>query len=181
MSPAAALAALVSGPVLVDNDVNWAARAEREVRSSERHRAGRLRLSLPRRRPRLRGRQRRRGPPRPSRARRRDRPRSRARLLGRPVPFITVFAQLGLRHAGSTAIDVTTVRDQLAVARRTSTGTHAGCRNMRRTDRCYRIVRSADHRDRWTVGHRRPNDRGYPTCLCATAKDGSDSTRARRR
>jgi hypothetical protein len=32
---------------------------------------------------------------------------------GRAVPFIAVFAQLGLRHAGSTAIDVTTLRDKL--------------------------------------------------------------------
>src|SRR6266576_1781356 len=32
MSPAAALQPVVSGPVLVDNDVNWAARTEREVR-----------------------------------------------------------------------------------------------------------------------------------------------------
>jgi predicted NBD/HSP70 family sugar kinase len=115
MSPAAALQPVVSGPVLVDNDVNWAARAEREVRQREygtelndfvylhlgeglgcavvtdsevrrghRGLAGEIAHVLV---------------PGPS---------------GRPVSFITVFAQLGLRHAGSTAIDVATVRDQLA-------------------------------------------------------------------
>ena len=114
MSPAAALQPRVSGPVLVDNDVNWAARAEREVRQQQHdielndfvylhlgeglgcavvtdaevrrgHRglAGEIAHILV---------------PGPS---------------GRAVPFITVFAQLGLRHAGSTAIEVTTLRDKL--------------------------------------------------------------------
>ena len=114
MSPAAALRAMVSGPVHVDNDVNWAARAEREVRKQQHgvelndfvylhlgeglgcavvtdaevrrgHRglAGEIAHVLV---------------PDPS---------------GRAVPFITVFAQLGLRRAGSTAIDVTTLRDKL--------------------------------------------------------------------
>src|SRR3954464_1585197 len=35
LSPADVLRPLVDGPVLVDNDVNWAARAEREARSGE--------------------------------------------------------------------------------------------------------------------------------------------------
>ena len=116
MSPAAAVRAMVSGPVHVDNDVNWAARTEREVRQQQHgvelndfvylhlgeglgcavvadaevrrgHRglAGEIAHVLV---------------PGPS---------------GRAaVPFITVFAQLGLRRAGSTAIDVTTLRDKLA-------------------------------------------------------------------
>ena len=114
MSPAAALRPMVNGPVLVDNDVNWAARAEREerqrqhgvelndfvylhlgeglgcavvtdseVRRGHRGLAGEVAHILV---------------PDPS---------------GQAVPFITVFAQLGLRHTGSTAIDVATLHEKL--------------------------------------------------------------------
>ena len=78
------LAGLVDGPVMVDNDVNWAARAERDA--GRHRRARRLRLPAPRRGPRLRRRQRRRGTPRTHRPRRRDRPRphDRPRRPGRP-------------------------------------------------------------------------------------------------
>ena len=47
LDPVAVLAPLVAGPVIVDNDVNWAARAERDHHVPGR-RAGRLRLRLPR-------------------------------------------------------------------------------------------------------------------------------------
>ena len=65
---------------LVDNDVNWAARAERDAADAA---VRRLRLRPPGRGPGLRGRQRRRGPPRARRSRRRDRPRPHPRP-GRP-------------------------------------------------------------------------------------------------
>jgi predicted NBD/HSP70 family sugar kinase len=104
LSPAQALAGLVAGPVLVDNDVNWAARAERsaaepgsmddfvylylgaglgcavvsdgEVRRGHGGIAGEI-----------------------------------AHLItvgpdGRAMAFIDVFADLGMRHQGSTAVDV---------------------------------------------------------------------------
>jgi predicted NBD/HSP70 family sugar kinase len=104
LSPARALDGLVAGPVLVDNDVNWAARAERsaaepgsmddfvylylgaglgcavvsdgEVRRGHGGIAGEI-----------------------------------AHLItvgpdGRAMAFIDVFADLGMRHQGSTAVDV---------------------------------------------------------------------------
>lgn len=108
MSPAATLAPLIDGPVVVDNDVNWAARAEQaaragadpadaaddfvylylgegvgcavvtdgQVRRGYRGLAGEI-AHVP--------------VPGPD---------------GRAVPLIEVFGRLGLRHAGSTAIDV---------------------------------------------------------------------------
>jgi predicted NBD/HSP70 family sugar kinase len=104
LSPADVLRPLVDGPVLVDNDVNWAARAERQARSAEpmddfaylylgeglgaavvsdgQVRRGSHGLAG-----------------------------EIAHLLvtgpaGRAVRFTDVFAELGLRHSGSTAIDV---------------------------------------------------------------------------
>lgn len=108
MSPAATLAPLTDGPVVVDNDVNWAARAEQAARASAgtattaddfvylylgegvgcavvtdgQVRRGHLGLA---------------GEiahvcvPGPD---------------GQAMPLIEVFGRLGLRHAGSTAIDV---------------------------------------------------------------------------
>ena len=104
LSPANALEGIVSGPVIVDNDVNWAARAERsaggpgpmddfvylylgeglgsavisdgEVRRGHRGLAGEIAHVLTA------------GPGR------------------RAMAFIDVFGALGLRHPGSTAIDV---------------------------------------------------------------------------
>ena len=108
MSPAATLAPLVDGPVVVDNDVNWAARAEQaararadhpdaaddfvylylgegvgcavvadgQVRRGHRGLAGEIAHICV---------------PGPD---------------GRAMPLIEVFGRLGLRHAGSTAIDV---------------------------------------------------------------------------
>jgi predicted NBD/HSP70 family sugar kinase len=108
MSPAATLAPLVDGPVVVDNDVNWAARAEQaaragagqanaaddfvylylgegvgcavvtdgQVRRGHRGLAGEI-AHVP--------------VPGPD---------------GQAVALIEVFGRLGLRHAGSTAIDV---------------------------------------------------------------------------
>jgi predicted NBD/HSP70 family sugar kinase len=108
MSPAATLAPLVDGPVVVDNDVNWAARAEQAARAGTGHpdaagdfvylylgeglgcavvtdgqvRRGHRGLAgeiahVP--------------VPGPD---------------GLAMPLIEVFGRLGLRHAGSTAIDV---------------------------------------------------------------------------
>jgi len=114
MSPAAVLQPMVSGPVLVDNDVNWAARAEREVRQQQRgtelndfvylHLGEGLGCAV------ITDAEVRRG--------HRGLAGEIAHILvpsfaGRAVPFIAVFAQLGLRHAGSTAIDVATLRDKL--------------------------------------------------------------------
>ena len=108
MSPAATLAPLVDGPVVVDNDVNWAARAEQaaragavpshaaddfvylylgeglgcavvtdgQVRRGHSGLAGEI-AHVP--------------VPGPG---------------GQAMPLIDVFGRLGLRHAGSTAIDV---------------------------------------------------------------------------
>jgi predicted NBD/HSP70 family sugar kinase len=108
MSPAATLAPLIDGPVVVDNDVNWAARAEQaartggdhpnaaddfvylylgegvgcavvadgQVRRGYRGLAGEI-AHVP--------------VPGPG---------------GQAMPLIEVFGRLGLRHAGSTAIDV---------------------------------------------------------------------------
>ncbi len=108
MSPAATLAPLVDGPVVVDNDVNWAARAEQaartgtaqenaaddfvylylgegvgcavvtdgQVRRGYRGLAGEIAQVHV---------------PGPD---------------GQAMPLIEVFGRLGLRHAGSTAIDV---------------------------------------------------------------------------
>ena len=108
MSPAATLAPLVDGPVVVDNDVNWAARAEQAARAGAAHpdaadnfvylylgegvgcavvTDGQVRRGY-------------RGlageiaqvhVPGPD---------------GQAMPLIEVFGRLGLRHAGSTAIDV---------------------------------------------------------------------------
>jgi predicted NBD/HSP70 family sugar kinase len=102
MSPAATLAPLLDGPVIVDNDVNWAARAELGARSpaddfvylylgeglgcavvtdgavrrGNRGLVGEIaHVVVP-------------GPD------------------GRPMPLIGVFGELGLRHVGSTAVDV---------------------------------------------------------------------------
>jgi predicted NBD/HSP70 family sugar kinase len=107
LDPADTLAPLVAGPVVVDNDVNWAARAERaaaddgiedlaylhlgeglgcavladgEVRRGHAGLAGEI-----------------------------------AHLLtagpgGQAMPFTQVFAELGLRRPGSTAVDVEAVR-----------------------------------------------------------------------
>ena len=103
LDPAAVLAPEVGGPVTVDNDVNWAARAERdhagaalddfaylflgeglgcaivsdgEVRRGHGGLAGEIAHLIT------------------------------AGPRGRAVPFIEVFGQLGLRHARTTAIDV---------------------------------------------------------------------------
>jgi predicted NBD/HSP70 family sugar kinase len=107
MSPAATLAPLIDGPVVVDNDVNWAARAEQaaragadrpdaadfvylylgegvgcavvadgQVRRGHRGLAGEIAHVQV---------------PGPG---------------GQAMPLIEVFGRLGLRHAGSTAIDV---------------------------------------------------------------------------
>ena len=122
LDPAAVLAPEVGGPVIVDNDVNWAARAERdhagaalddyaylflgeglgcaivsdgEVRRGHGGLAGEIaHLITP-------------GP------------------RGRAVPFIEVFGQLGLRQAGATAIDV----DRLLAA---VTGSGAAAADTRR-------------------------------------------------
>jgi predicted NBD/HSP70 family sugar kinase len=104
MSPAELLSPRVSGPVIVDNDVNWAARAEREAGASAeldnfayiylgeglgcavvsdgevRRGHGGIAGEI-------------------------------AHLIttgtnGRAVPFTEVFAELGLRHKGSTAVNV---------------------------------------------------------------------------
>jgi predicted NBD/HSP70 family sugar kinase len=114
LSPAEALAPLVAGPVRVDNDVNWAARAERgaapdgelddfgylhlgdglgcavvsdgEVRRGHGGLAGEIAHVVT------------------------------TGARGRATHFTEVFAELGLRRAGSTAIDTARVLD--AVARR---------------------------------------------------------------
>jgi predicted NBD/HSP70 family sugar kinase len=107
LSPARVLAQLVDGPVLVDNDVNWEARAERAARATDSDggpddfvhlhlgeglgcavvsdgevRRGRAGLAGEIAHVMTTG------------------------LGGRATAFTTVFDQLGLRHAGSTAIDV---------------------------------------------------------------------------
>jgi predicted NBD/HSP70 family sugar kinase len=113
MSPTAVLRPIVSGPVLVDNDVNWAARAEREVRQqpgTELNDFVYLYLGEGLGCAVITDAEVRRG--------HRGLAGEIAHILvpgfsGRAVPFITVFAQLGLRHAGSTAIDVMTLRDKL--------------------------------------------------------------------
>jgi predicted NBD/HSP70 family sugar kinase len=117
LDPTAVLAHQISGPVTVDNDVNWAARAERdhagaalddftylflgeglgcalvadgEVRRGHRGLAGEIAHLIT------------------------------AGPQGRAVPFIEVFGQLGLRQAGTTAIEV----DRLLAAM-TGSGTSA--------------------------------------------------------
>jgi predicted NBD/HSP70 family sugar kinase len=108
MSPAATLAPLVDGPVVVDNDVNWAARAEQAARTGADHpdaagdfvylylgeglgcavvadgqvRRGHRGLAGEIAHVHV---------PGPG---------------GQAMPLIEVFGRLGLRHAGSTAIDV---------------------------------------------------------------------------
>jgi predicted NBD/HSP70 family sugar kinase len=111
LSPPELLAGLVDGPVLVDNDVNWAARAERfaaagslddfgylhlgdglgcavvtdgEVRRGHGGLAGEIAHVVTT------------GPD------------------GRAVPFIAVFAELGLRRPGSTAVDTARLLDAVA-------------------------------------------------------------------
>ena len=77
LDPVEILAPLVNGPVTVDNDVNWAARAEAGLPSAARRRVrcpGRFRLPVSQRRSRLRHRQRRPGRPRPHRPGRRGVP-----------------------------------------------------------------------------------------------------------
>ena len=122
LDPAAVLAPEVGGPVTVDNDVNWAARAERdhagaalddfaylflgeglgcaivsdgEVRRGHGGLAGEIAHLIT------------------------------AGPRGRAVPFIQVFGQLGLRQAGATAIDV----DRLLAA---VTGSGAAATDTRR-------------------------------------------------
>ncbi len=108
MSPAATLAPLIDGPVVVDNDVNWAARAERAARAGTDppdavdnfvylHLGEGIGCAV------ITDGQVRRGyrglageiahvpVPGPD---------------GQAMPLIAVFGQLGLRHARSTAIDV---------------------------------------------------------------------------
>ena len=108
MSPAATLAPLIDGPVVVDNDVNWAARAEQAARAGADHpdaaddfvylylgeglgcavvadgqvRRGHRGLAGEIAHVHV---------PGPG---------------GQAMPLIEVFGRLGLRHAGSTAIDV---------------------------------------------------------------------------
>lgn len=123
LSPAEALGSLVAGPVLVDNDVNWAARAERlvaepgsmddsvylylgeglgcavvsdgEVRRGHGGLAGEI-----------------------------------AHLVtvgpgGRAMAFIDVFADLGMRHQDSTAIDVAALTAGLTALGRAGQATRA--------------------------------------------------------
>jgi predicted NBD/HSP70 family sugar kinase len=123
LSPAEALGGLVAGPVLVDNDVNWAARAERlvaepgsmddsvylylgeglgcavvsdgEVRRGHGGLAGEI-----------------------------------AHLVtvgpgGRAMAFIDVFADLGMRHQDSTAIDVAALTAGLTAPGRAGQATRA--------------------------------------------------------
>ncbi len=115
LSPARTLAALVAGPVLVDNDVNWAARAERTARASDTgtsldnfvylHLGEGLGCAV---------------------VTDGDIRRGHTGLAGeiahvtttdvdgRAVAFTTVFEQLGLRHTGSTAIDVSRLLSRVA-------------------------------------------------------------------
>jgi predicted NBD/HSP70 family sugar kinase len=121
LSPASALDGIVSGPVIVDNDVNWAARAERsaggpgpmddfvylylgeglgsavvsdgEVRRGHGGIAGEIAHVLTA------------GPGR------------------RAMAFIEVFGALGLRHPGSTAIDVTKLAASVAGSARAARAT----------------------------------------------------------
>ena len=131
LSPVRTLAPLVGGPVLVDNDVNWAARAERDARGTDTGapldnfvflhlgeglgcaviadgdvRRGHTGLAGEIAHVKTTG------------------------VDGRAVGFTTVFEQLGLRHTGSTAIDVdrllTKVADE-AGARLTATIAAAVC------------------------------------------------------
>ena len=123
LSPALALAGLVAGPVLVDNDVNWAARAERsaagpgsmddfvylylgeglgcavvsdgEVRRGHSGAAGEIAHIVTT------------GPG------------------GRAMAFIDVFADLGVRHHDSTAVDVVALIAALTGAGRTALATRA--------------------------------------------------------
>lgn len=120
LSPAELLSAYVDGEVIVDNDVNWAARAERtasaaaldnfaylhlgeglgcavvsdgEVRRGHAGLAGEVAHVIT------------------------------AGVTGRAVPFTEVFAGLGLRHRGSTAIDVSALLKAAATGRtRTALG-----------------------------------------------------------
>jgi predicted NBD/HSP70 family sugar kinase len=107
LSPARILAPLVDGPVIVDNDVNWEARAERDVRAGSTapglddfvylHLGEGLGCAVVADGEVRRGHSGLAG--------------EIAHLItsgadGRAVAFTTVFDQLGLRHAGSTAIDV---------------------------------------------------------------------------
>lgn len=117
VSPARTLAPLVGGPVLVDNDVNWAARAERDARASHTrtrldnfvylHLGEGLGCAV---------------------VADGDVRRGHTGLAGeiahvnttgvdgRAVAFTTVFEQLGLRHTDSTAIDVDALLDRVADA-----------------------------------------------------------------
>jgi predicted NBD/HSP70 family sugar kinase len=107
LSPARVLASLVGGPVLVDNDVNWEARAERDARVTDTgsslddfvylHLGEGLGCAVVADGEVRRGRTGLAG--------------EIAHVIttgadGRAVAFTTVFEQLGLRYAGSTAIDV---------------------------------------------------------------------------
>jgi predicted NBD/HSP70 family sugar kinase len=113
LSPVELLSPYVSGEVIVDNDVNWAAQAERaastapldnfaylylgeglgcaivsdgEVRRGHAGLAGEIAHLIT------------------------------AGTTGQAVPFTEVFAELGLRHSGSTAINVSALLDAAATA-----------------------------------------------------------------
>ena len=96
LDPVDVLRRIVDGPV-AGRQRRQLGRAGRARRRDDRA-ARRLRLPLPRRGPRLRGRQRRRGPPRPRRPGRRDRAPRHHRARGRAMPFTEVFDELGLRQ-----------------------------------------------------------------------------------
>ena len=171
----AVLAELVNGPVLVDNDVNWAALAERaadpsasmdnfvyiylgeglgaavvsdgEIRRGHAGMSGEI-----------------------------------AHLMttgarGRAMPFTEVFHELGVRHAGSTAINVDALTALI--------GTRGAARRKARRCHCRRgrwgpggrgrAHGPVGHRHRWQLGSsprggrgcRRSIRRGFPgTCRC---------------
>ncbi len=156
LSPADVLAGLVDGPVLVDNDVNWAARAERDVgddpplddfayvhlgeglgcavvndgvvRRGHDGLVGEIAHVLTT------------GPD------------------GRALPFIEVFGALHLRRPGSTAIDVDALLD---AARADAAAATLAPVRLRRPRRRRRLRRPRARRHRRDVGHgaRRPRRR----------------------
>ena len=180
LSPADVLAGLVDGPVMVDNDVNWAARAERdaggpqlddfvylhlgeglgcavvndgEVRRGHAGLVGEIAHVLTT------------GPD------------------GRAVPLIDVFGALGLRHPASTAIDVHALlaaverddaraRDLLATLARAICGVLAA------------VVAFSDpatRRHRRDVGHRARRPRRHRRGVRATPPPRPDPGRATHR